>query len=329
MADDDLTEPADASRDAEQAPAVDADTASSAGEQAKVYDLSSFGGSVAMLRDKLSTLEVGEQVARHVDAVAKRHKVASYSILYLYDEHRSISAYHSNQLYQAVSGTRGASDVLLIINSGGGRVEPAYLISKAIKRMVKAKFVVAVPRRAKSAATLLAFGADEIHMGLMSELGPIDPQIGGYPALALSNSLEVLGRIVCEQPGSSDMLAAYLGAKMDLQDLGFFKRVTESAEQYAERLLQNKKLPDGQSAKSVAHHFVNYYKDHGFVIDTEEAKTLLGDTFIREDTAEYTFADEIYALFSWLDILFGAFRRQHLSCIGALPGGLSATDIED
>src|SRR5262249_46770866 len=152
----------------------------------------------------------------------------------------------------------------------------------------------------KSAATLLAFGADEIHMGLMSELGPIDPQIGGYPALALSNSLEVIGKIVCEQPGSSDMLAKYLAAKLDLQQLGFFKRVTESAEQYAERLLQNKKLPSNQTAKGVAQHFVNYYKDHGFVIDTEEAKALLGESLIRESTSEYAFADDVYALFSFL-----------------------------
>jgi len=39
---------------------------------------------------------------------------------------------------------------------------------------------VVVPRTAKSAATLLAIGADEIHMGPLGQLGAgIDPQMAG------------------------------------------------------------------------------------------------------------------------------------------------------
>jgi ClpP class serine protease len=39
------------------------------------------------------------------------------------------------------------------------------------------RLVVVVPDQAKSAATLIALGADEILMGPASDLGPIDPQI--------------------------------------------------------------------------------------------------------------------------------------------------------
>jgi ClpP class serine protease len=39
------------------------------------------------------------------------------------------------------------------------------------------KLRVIVPNIAKSAATLFALGADEILMGYLSELGPIDPQV--------------------------------------------------------------------------------------------------------------------------------------------------------
>lgn len=42
-----------------------------------------------------------------------------------------------------------------------------------------------MPNRAKSAATIIALGADEIVMGYCSELGPIDAQVvvvvGGVP----------------------------------------------------------------------------------------------------------------------------------------------------
>jgi ClpP class serine protease len=74
---------------------------------------------------------------------------------------------------------------LLIVNSPGGRVEPAYLISKSLKSIAHKHFSVAIPRRAKSAATLLALGADQIHMGMISQLGPIDPQDKGFARVGI------------------------------------------------------------------------------------------------------------------------------------------------
>ncbi len=57
--------------------------------------------------------------------------------------------------------------------------------------------MVSVPRRAKSAATLISLG-DEIHMGELSELGPIDPQVGKprLPVLSLrSSALECIATL--------------------------------------------------------------------------------------------------------------------------------------
>jgi hypothetical protein len=58
------------------------------------------------------------------------------------------------------------------------------------------KLVLLVPDVAKSAATLLAIGADEIRLGPTSDLGPIDPQmqIGGpegswYSAKAITSAV--------------------------------------------------------------------------------------------------------------------------------------------
>jgi hypothetical protein len=64
----------------------------------------------------------------------------------------------------------------LVLHSPGGSPEAAeqmldYLRSQF--RYIRAL----VPLQAKSAATMLALGCDEIVMGLHSELGPIDPQI--------------------------------------------------------------------------------------------------------------------------------------------------------
>lgn len=64
----------------------------------------------------------------------------------------------------------------LIIDSPGGLPLPAERIIN-VCRTYSRKFRVVVPKLAKSAATMIALGADEILLGETSELGPIDPQM--------------------------------------------------------------------------------------------------------------------------------------------------------
>lgn len=64
----------------------------------------------------------------------------------------------------------------LLIHSPGGNGPTAEKIVDMCKQYCNGKFRVIVPNMAKSAATLIALGADEIVMGYCSELGPIDPQ---------------------------------------------------------------------------------------------------------------------------------------------------------
>lgn len=65
----------------------------------------------------------------------------------------------------------------LMLNSHGGFGETAEKIVEMCRAHCRSEFRVIVPNFAKSAATLIALGADIIVMGYLSELGPIDPQI--------------------------------------------------------------------------------------------------------------------------------------------------------
>ncbi len=65
---------------------------------------------------------------------------------------------------------------LFIYSTGGDTVVPWRLVN--LIREFCDKFCVLIPYRALSAATLLSLGADEILMGPMAELSPIDPSIG-------------------------------------------------------------------------------------------------------------------------------------------------------
>jgi len=87
------------------------------------------------------------------------------------------------------------------------RRRTAYQISKLCKSYAKSSSKWIVPRFAKLRDTL-SHGADEIHMGPLGQLGPLDPQIGGLPALGVSRAIRQLlpSRAV---PKSAEMFARY------------------------------------------------------------------------------------------------------------------------
>jgi len=70
-----------------------------------------------------------------------------------------------------------ADSIDLVVTNPGGDGTAAETILDLCRQYCTQKLRVVVPLYAKSAATLLALGADEIVMGQTSELGPIDAQI--------------------------------------------------------------------------------------------------------------------------------------------------------
>jgi hypothetical protein len=149
----------------------------------------------------------------------------------------------------------------------------------------------------------------------MSELGSIDPQFGGFPALGMRNALEILSDLACKHPGAAKMLGEYLQSKLDLRILGYFERINDSAVQYAERFLAGKPLV-GQTPKSLAEHFVNHYKDHDFVIDFDEARELLGDNIVKHDTPEYSFANAVYESFDLIRLVLDVVLGKDIDLVG-------------
>jgi ClpP class serine protease len=294
----------------------------------KTYDLSKGSDLISLIRDESDDAEVQRQIAAHITSIFNKHKLSGYRLVLLYDEDGTMNQFHSNRLYEAVSDVAKKENILLFLVSDGGKIEPAYLISKTCKRLSKSKFVVAIPRRAKSAATLISLGANEIHMGLLSELGPIDPQFGGFPALGLANALEKIASLSAKFPDSADMFAKYLTSNLNIRDLGYFERINESAAQYAQRLLDGKTFPDGKSPDSLADHFTNHYKDHGFVIDADEAARLLGKAIVKENSKEYEFSNELYVFLQFADFVFQVIKKKNMRYVGSIDAGLDLNDIK-
>jgi ClpP class serine protease len=72
----------------------------------------------------------------------------------------------------------------LILHTPGGLVLATHQIASALRNH-PAKVTVIVPHYAMSGGMLLALAADEILLDDNAVMGPVDPQVGGYPALSL------------------------------------------------------------------------------------------------------------------------------------------------
>jgi hypothetical protein len=238
--------------------------------------------------------EAKANIRRYLEQQIEKHPVAaSYNILMLYDETRMVDS-DADSIYSAVARFSEKKPILLVLHSTGGFIGPAYLIGKLLREYSKGPLEIAVPRRAKSGATLLCCAADQIHMGSLSELGPIDPQFEGLPALGLKSSIQHIAELVKEYPHATDLFARYLSQSVQPIHLGYYERVAESAVQYAERLLLSHKGNLGQPPAKIAKDLVYSYKDHGFVIDVQEAQAIFGPQVVKHNTDEYRLANAIY-----------------------------------
>lgn len=239
-----------------------------------------------------------------------------YNIIVLYDDSTLVKG-DADNIYNAVTKFTDKKPLLLVLYSRGGSAASAYLIGKLCREYSNDTFIASIPRYAKSAATLITCAANEIHMGSLSELGPIDPQINDLPALGLKNSIEHIAELVKLYPESSDMFSKYLQNNLTLINLGYYERVAESAAQYAEKLLDTHSDNLPRKAKEIANELVYKYKDHGFVIDRAEAINIFGDKIIKSNTEEYELGNVIYKTLDLISNLLG-FLKHNFYFIGSL-----------
>lgn len=261
---------------------------------------------------------VERRISRVVD---QADSIAGYNLVILYDD-IIIARSDANRIYRALAAVDKDRPILLVLKSPGGDIPAAYFIGKLCREHTTDRFEVAIPREAKSAATLTCCGADVIHMGSLSELGPIDPLFNGMPALAVKHSLEHLAEIASLHPGSGAMISDYLSKSLSVNVIGHVERAAESAAQYAERLLANRSSPmDATASAEIARRLVYDYKDHGFVIDAREAADIFGEAMVKADTPHYHVADQIYEELDLMAFVAGRRFNRDLAFTGGVSGG--------
>lgn len=215
-------------------------------------------------------------------------------------------------------GDREFEEVDLVIHSGGGDINTAYQMVELI-RLHAQRLFACVPFYAKSAATLLCLGADEIFLDKLAELGPLDTQVyeekkGGKgdfvsalnPFKTLeqlqAHSLEALDRCVRMLVARSSLdvdecirhairfsvgTTSPLFAKLNPEKLGEYSRALAVGSEYGARLLRRFSAWDGDKRSRVVEKLVHGYPSHDYIIDYHELDEL-GFTVKLFEDAERT-----------------------------------------
>jgi ClpP class serine protease len=97
---------------------------------------------------------------------------------------RFISIEDSEQILRAIRLTPPGTPIDLILHTPGGLVLATEQIARALIRH-PSKVTVFVPHYAMSGGTMLALASDEIVMDENAVLGPVDPQLGNFPAASI------------------------------------------------------------------------------------------------------------------------------------------------
>ena len=102
---------------------------------------------------------------------------------------RYINIDDSEEVLRAIKMTDKDIPIDLILHTPGGLVLAAEQIAHALKNH-PAKVTVFIPHYAMSGGTLIALASDEIVMDENAVLGPVDPQLGEYPAASVLHVVE-------------------------------------------------------------------------------------------------------------------------------------------
>lgn len=134
---------------------------------------------------------------------------------------RYINVEDSEQVLRAIRLTPDDMPIDLVLHTPGGLVLASEQIARALQQH-KAKVTVFVPHYAMSGGTMIALSADEIILDPNAVLGPVDPQLGQYPAASI---LKVVQQKKINRVDDNTLILADLAQKAIMQVKEFLKSI--------------------------------------------------------------------------------------------------------
>lgn len=189
----------------------------------------------------------------------------------------------------------------VILQTPGGDIDAAFLITKLIRKRT-GDLSIFVPLYAKSAGTLICLSADHLFLTDLSELGPLDTQIGetqdggqfkyvsalnGFKALEQVQlhsveTLDIATRLILSRSPMKISEAVQLATtfcgetsgklyqKLDPYKIGENARALGIGEFYGITILNKYRGWEKRRAERIVKTMVTRYPSHEFIIDLEE-----------------------------------------------------------
>jgi hypothetical protein len=146
----------------------------------------------------------------------------------------------------------GGKKLFLVVNSPGGSGMAAERIVNTCRAYSNNQFEVVVPHMAKSAATMICFGASVIQMSKTAELGPVDPQVAYWPEGVERNEANLIWTSAEEYVRSYDkLMAAAMGAVTQRIE-PFVQQLHRYDSRYIEQLRSAQQLAKDISVRTLA-----------------------------------------------------------------------------
>ncbi|MFX4261907.1 SDH family Clp fold serine proteinase [Pelotomaculum propionicicum] len=170
---------------------------------------------------------------------------------------RYINIEDSEAVLRAIRLTPDDMPIDLLLHTPGGLVLASEQIARALQRH-PARVTVFVPHYAMSGGTMISLAADEIAMDENAVLGPVDPQLGEFPAASI---LEVVRQKDKDKIEDRTLMLAEIAAKAMTQ-----------VRDFVHYLLSDKM--DEARAKELAELLSSGNWTHDYPIDSEQLKKM-------------------------------------------------------
>ncbi|MEW9552462.1 hypothetical protein [Nonomuraea sp. NPDC050783] len=196
-----------------------------------------------------------------------------------------LDATHAYVLYECLRRRERAKRLDLVLLTSGGDVDATRRIALLLHEHTD-RLALLVPDHAESAGTLLCLAADELVLGPMAQLGPIDPHISAVgehaagPGRISAEDVRALPRMAQEWFGldeRADRIQVFAAASQRLfpTTLSAFYRADSNIRRAGRELIARQR-PDlaEQDRARIVDTLVSGYDSHGHAITRAEAARL-------------------------------------------------------
>jgi ClpP class serine protease len=168
---------------------------------------------------------------------------------------RYIDIDDAESVLRAINETPAARPIEIILHTPGGLVVAAQQIAAALADH-EGHVTAVVPHYAMSGGTLIALAADEIVLDAHAALGPVDPQLGEYPAASIVAAVE--------HPGDHE------DRTLIMADVA--RKALAQVEGFVGRMLERRLSPEG--ARETAHVLASGVWTHDHPLQAAELQML-------------------------------------------------------